>query len=236
MSTYLELCQFTREECRIPGSSVPSAVTGQTGVLSRICRWVSQSYSEIQNRRPSWRWLRHEFTVDTVESTSSYAYGDCTDSDTSSAITRFRRWRINDLDDPLKCYLTDTGVGAEYWLSYIPWNHFQAIYRLGTQTDSNPSHCSIDPQNNLVIGPAPNDVYTLTGNYVRAAQVLAADGDEPEMPEDFHYLIVYMAMQKYGLTEGAAEILTRGQTEGNKLMRQLELDQLDEIFLAGALA
>lgn len=225
MSTYLQLFQDAKRECRITGTA-PTSVTGNSGVLDRLANWIIDAYVEIQNRT-EWRWMRHTFTCSVSQSDGTYAYTDCTDSETSSAISRFSHWWLNDPIDPPKIYLTASGTSAEYWLSWTPYEYFKTIYEIGTgrTSESNPAHVSVDHLNRIRLGPVPNDAYTLTGDYQLSAQVLASDGDTPEMPSQYHMLIVYMAMQKYGYLEGAQEVLMRGQEEGNKMMRQLEANQ-----------
>lgn len=237
MSTYLELCQDTARECDVSGGdTVPTTVTGQTGELQRIVKWVAQAYVEIQNRHTNWRWMRHEFTLNTVADDDSYTFGDCTDQTTSLAITRFSHWAVNDEEDPPRVYLTSSGVGTQTYMVYIPWEQFKQIYRLGSQTSQYPIHITIDPQNNLVVGAKPNGIYTITSDYYRSAQNLSADDDTPEMPSQFHQLIVYRAMQKFGFFESAPEVESRGQVDGDMLMRQLEVNQLPSIRISGPMA
>ena len=234
MSTYLQLFQDAHRECRLAGTA-PLSVTGNTGVLNRIANWISDAYIEIQNRT-DWRWLRHTFTLPLVASDGTYTYSDCTDVETSSAISRFKHWWLHDKEDPPKCYLTSTGVGGEYWITYHPFEHFKTVYRRNIQSESNPAVCSVDHLDRIVIGPIPNNAYTFTGDYQLSAQILSSDSDTPEMPSQFHMLIVYLAMQKYGYIEGAPEVLMEGQKEGNKLMRQLELEQKQRIRLGVPMA
>ena len=226
MSTYLQLCQNTARECGVAqGGTYPTAVTSQVGILNKITYWVKDSWLEIQGRPVDWRWMRVGFTLDTTASDGVYAYGDVTDILTTAAIARFSRWRVNDPDDPAKCFLTSSGVGTQYWLSYLDWDYFKAIYRIGTQTEGPPAHISVDPQNNLVLGPVPDAIYTITGDYQRGFQELAADGDTPDMPAQWQNLIVYEAMMKYGMDQASPEITTRGLNYSNKTMRQLEANQ-----------
>jgi hypothetical protein len=235
MSTYLELSQFCRQECSIPGIG-PSGVAGQIGVLGKIVKWVKDGYVDIQNRHDDWRWMRVGFTVDTTISDSTYAFGDCIDVETGVAIARFKRWWANDLYYPFKCYLTSGGVGGEYRLNYLPWNDFRQLYNIGTQTDGQPSHISIDNQDRFVLGPAPNAVYTVTGDFQRGVQVLAADEDVPDMPASFHDLIVYYGMEKYGADSIAIEVYQRAKTEGKRMLRALERNQLPEFVMAEPMA
>lgn len=236
--TYLELCQQLRQEASDVGTG-PTAVTNQVGLLGRIVSWVESAYTEIQNRHatePSWRWLRHGFTVATTDGDDSYAYGDCTDSTTSLAITRFSTWHTKDVYNPPTVYLTSSGVGTQTRMTFLSWEDFRYIYRVGTQNTGYPIHISEDPQQNLVLGPIPNGIYTITGEYIRSAQVLAADSDVPEMPTQFHMAIVYKAMIKYGFREFAPEIIQTAKEDLRILTRQLEINQLPSIRIGGPLA
>lgn len=234
MSTYLELFQSAKRNCRLTGTA-PTTVTGNLGVLDRLSHWVADAYTELQNRH-NWRWLRHEFTLPLVASTSQYEYTDCTDSETAATIARFKRWWLNDTEDPPKAYLTATGVSGEYWLSYTPWESFKSVYLRNFTSESNPAVCSVDHLNRINVGPTPDDAYTLTSDYQLSPQVLSLNADVPEMPSQYHMLIVYLAMQKYGLIEGAPEVLAMGQSEGNRMLRQLEIDQLQRMRLAVPMA
>lgn len=235
---YLKLCQVTRQECRDIAGEGPTTVIDQKGDLKRIVDWVSQSYNEIQNRHldPPWRWLRHGFSFNTVANDDSYTFSDCTDTTDSAVITRFSSWYLRDYEDPPRIYLTSAGSDTQTWLTFIEWESFKWLYRMGAQSPGFPAHISIDPQDNLVLGPKPNGIYTITGDYIRSAQELANNGDVPEMPAQYHYLIVYEAMVRYGYAEAAQEVLMRGEKYAKKLMRQLEINQLTEIRNSGPLA
>jgi len=61
--------------------------------------------------------------------------------------------------------------------------------------------------------------------------------DEPAIPNDsLHLVIVYKAMQFYGLYESAPEVLMRGNTEFSRLMQQLKREQLETLRLGNPLA
>src|SRR3990167_2151204 len=163
MSTFLQICQNVSRECDISGGdTVPTAVTSQSGELQKVVKWVEQAWKELQEKSLDWRWMRSGFTVQTVAGTDSYAYGSVTDTLTVAAITRFSHWRISDDRDPPKIYLTSSGVGTEGWLIYLDWDEFKWLYRKGTQNNGYPAHVTIDPQNNIVLGPKPDGIYTVT--------------------------------------------------------------------------
>jgi hypothetical protein len=237
---FLQLCQRLNQEVGELGNagSVPAATTNQTGRNRRLVNWIAQAYAEIQDRYTNWRWLRSTFTVNATSGDDTYAGTDCTDSRLSAAVSRFARWWLEDDDENpnIRIYLSSSGVSGERYLIPIPWNYFRDLYKKGTQTNGPPVHVTIDPQNNIVLGPKPDDTYVVTGEYQMAGQALAADADTPEMPSRFHMLIVYEAMKKYAGHQSAPEVMSRAVLEGNKVMRQLEADQLPRIRFAGPLA
>lgn len=234
---FLQLCAEVQRECDIAGTEI-AAVTNQVGDLNRVVNWVKQAWNEIQRRSTRWRWMRSTFSVNTVVGDDTYAGTDCTDTRLAAAVTRFKRWWH--LDDNgysnVKIYLQTAGVGTERWLSYMPWAEFRARYKVGTQNNAAPAHYTIDPQNNLVLGPKPDAVYVVSGEFQLSQQELAVETDIPEMPVDFHSAIVFLAMQKYAGFESAPEVMSRGVVEGNRVIRQLEADQLPQWGSAGPLA
>lgn len=231
MSTFLQLADKLHQETMDAGSG-PTAVTSQTGELKRIVQWVADAWTEIQQERDDWLFARKSFTVNTVAADGAYAYTDCTDTVSGVAIARFARWYRNSF----KAYLSAGGVGAEYPLIWLEWERFRRIYRYGTQTDGQPAHVSMDPTQAFVLGPKPSAVYVVSGDYQIGPQILAADGDTPEMPSRFHQLIVYDAMRKYGGNRVAPEAMMRAVTEGPVLRAALERDQLPSITFGGSLA
>ena len=239
--TYLTLCQDLARECDIAGASasaIPTAVTNQVGELKRVVEWVKNAWIEIQNRHQNWRWLRSRWSVNTVAADDTYAGTDCTDARLGTTIDRFGNWIP--FDDcgysNVKSYLSSGGVGGEGWLIFLPWEDFRSIYKIGTQNNNKPAHFTIDPQNNLVLGPAPEAVYVVSGEYQMSAQILAANADVPGMPSQFHQLIVYWAMRKYSGFDASVDVMARAIDEGNKLLRQLENNQLPGVGLARPLA
>ncbi len=240
MSNFLALCVDTQRECDIVGTEI-AAVTNQTGELNRVVNWVKNAWIETQNRYstgPYWKWMRSVWTVSATVGDDTYAGTDCTDSRLSATIDRFSRWWEFDEygRSNVRIYLTSAGVGTEHDMSFMPWASFREIYKRGTQNNGYPAHYTIDPQNNLVLGPKPDGTYTVSGEYQMSAQVLALTTDTPECPSVYHQLVVYMAMKKYAGFESAPDVMMRAVTEGNKLMRQLEANQLPAIVVAPPLA
>ena len=234
---YLAICQRAALECGVTNSSdVPSSVSGQTGNLLRIVNWAADAYTELQTSQKNWKWLRRKFTFNTVADTSEYAYGSITDVAASGFITRLERWLLNDPRNPPKCYLASGSKAAEYFLGWLEWDDFQALYEHGTWGSQPPVHISVAPDKQIHLGPPPSAAFTVSGNYQRSPQVLSGGADVPEMPPEFHMVIVYDTMYKYGNFESALEIINRQKTEGAALRSQLRADQLPMLRRGAALA
>lgn len=230
---YLQMVQRLRQETGYANAG-PTSVTGQVGDHARGVSWIADAHTELQNRH-LWRWLRKEFTLTASSGQASYDYTSAIDTPTGAAISRFRRW-VLDARNPMRCYLQSSGIGTEYWLTPISWDCFRSIYQIGTQADSAPAHITVDPSDQLVLGPTPNAAYVVSGEYHRGAQVLTGDNDVPEMPSDYHMAIVYSAMQDHGFFDAATEIHGRGFEKLRRLTRQLESTQLPQMRRAGPMA
>ncbi len=231
--SFLTLCSDLRQETTDSGTG-PTTVVSQTGELGRFVKWIKDAWTEIQQEREDWLWMRKSFTCPTVASTGAYAYTACTDTVTTVAIARFARWYTGQFD--WKCYLTSTGVSGEYFLQWMEWDDFRRLYRIGTQTDGPPAYVSMDPTQKFVLGPAPDAVYTVSGDYQIGPQIMAADADIPEMPTRFHNLIIFEAMAKYGGNRVAPEAMLRAVAEGGRLRSALEMNQLPAMSYGPALA
>jgi len=210
----LDLVQSLHYEAKLPGSP-PDSVSGQSGRAADLVRWAIEAYNDIQREKDSrWKWLRGDWTLDTTADDSIYAPTDCTDVADDSAISRFLAWDLDDESRPF-IYLTSDTVSTERELPIADhWNDFRSLYVKATHTAAAPSQMAVDHADNLHFGPTPDAVYTVTGNYWKSIQRLAADADEPEMPANFHMLIVYRALLKYAYNVVGQEILARARTEG----------------------
>ncbi len=223
--TFLELCQRTRQECGIAGAG-PTTVVGQTREMKRLCDWVAQSWVDIQQERTDWRFMRRDFTFNTTAGKQSYP--------SSVAGYTFKRW----INDSFRAYLLSAGVATEVILSqYHDYSSFRDFYLLGSRrlVQGRPLYITIAPDQSLLLGFPPNDVYVVSGQYYSKATLLTADDDEPCLPEDYHMLIVYKAMQKYGRFEAAAEQIAAGKEEYAPLFNRLVTDQTPEIMQCGSL-
>lgn len=246
MSTFLELCQDLHREVGGAGSA-PSAVTGQVGQSLRTVNWIKNAWIKIQNKHANWRWMRKEYFVSLTPpsygvlavATSDPTFEVGPDGTAGATLVRFGRW-VTDGDWPAGNVKFGTGSTTDFDLSPLVWldyEHFRNLYRLSEIAQGTPAHYTVDPANNLLVAPAPSaSGHYLIGDYMRSPQVLAANGAEPEMPENFHELIVWEAMRRYARFVAAPEVYAHAKEEAGQMMRALEVDQLPEPKFAPPLA
>lgn len=224
--TFLQLAAKLRQECSGAGTG-PSTVVGLTGELKRIVDWLADADEDVQQEHDTWRFMVGNFTLDTVAEDGSYASSDCV-----VPITNLRSWR----EKSLKIYLYSSGVASQTRLRFMDYDTWDATYNTGTQTSGRPTHFTIGNDMSLKLGPAPNAVYRISGEYQKSVTALAADADTPIYPAEFHLLAVYGGMMKYGRYTGASEVYADGERLYNKMLRRMERTQLPRILLAGPLA
>lgn len=228
---FLQICQRLASEVGIAGSG-PASTTGQTGMNLRLVNWINADWMEIQQMHDTWKFMRGSFTVNTVADDGTYAFGDCTDTATSAPIVNFRYWHKY----TLKCYKQSSGAGSERILPYVPYEDWYRRYGVATQTSGAPACYTIDNNNAIRMGPPPDDVYVVSGEFQHCATELSGNSDTPELPTEYHLAIVYQAMMKYGAYAGAPEVYDRGSQDGKAMLRRMERTQLPEFLIAGAMA
>lgn len=229
--TFLELVNAARRECGANNGNSPLLSLG--GVLSyentRFKSWVNEAWREIQRKHRQWGFMERDFSFNTTVGVQQY-----TAATLSTPIASFANWKR----DSFRIYVTATGFSDEQILGLEDLQVFRNLYVFGTNRtlQQRPVLFAIDTQKRILLGPVPDLVYTVVGQYYKAADDLVADGEEPAFEDEFHDLIVYKVMQKYGMYEAASEVLARGETEGGRLMAQLEADFLPKITFGPTLA
>ena len=228
----LALVNRMRRECGVATSDL-TTVVGASGESQRITDWVVQAWTEIQEEHPEWNWLRSTVSFDTIANQFEYTPTDAIP--VGIALTDFGSWD----EESFRIYLTATGTPDEMFLEYRDYANFRDLYQFSSfrTTYMRPLSLAVRPNDKaLLLGPTPDTVYTVVGEYFTSPVELALDADTPAMPSRFHMAIVYRAMQSYALYEAAPEVMTRGQTGYNEMLKRIEFDQLMPVTTGGPLA
>ena len=88
----------------------------------------------------------------------------------------------------------------------------------------------------LLLGLIPDAEYQVYGEYQKTPYYLVNNTDVPDMPEEFHRLIVHGARVKYAVYENAPEVLAEAQRDYGRMMDSLVDNQIDEIGTGQPLA
>lgn len=231
---FLQLTQRLRQECGVSGTG-PITVVSQTGQLKKLVDWINTAWLEIQGTHDTWSFMRLPFTFETVVSTGDYDPETTTNTLTSAALTDLRYWH----KDTFRCQKKSIGVQDEQWLIEWEYQVFRNTYRFNVQVDGRPVVFAIKPNGKAVmLGQKPDAVYQISGEYQTIPTSMSADTDIPNLGTSQHLdmLIVYKAMEYYGMFESAPEVLTRAKIAGKALMAQLEREQLESVYLGNPLA
>lgn len=229
---YLQLAQKLRRKCRVIGSG-PTAVTGQSEEYQRLLDWINEAWLFIQRKHEDWRFMRASASCVTVQAQATYS------PTTDFGLTDFGYWALDiAAGDTFRNYVTSVGPQSEVFMPVIDYDRWRDTYFYGATryAYSRPIEIALAPNNALACGPVPVAGYTLTGDYYRIPSELAAAGDVPVMPEQYHWAIIYKAMMFYGASESAPEVYDEGAAEFAKIMAVLERNELRRFTLGGALA
>lgn len=217
--TFLEIVNRIKRQCGVQGSQLVSLLN-QPEEITRLADWANEAWMDIQLMHPDWNWMRASFSFATVQGQATYTPAQV-------GVTSWGRWK----EDTLRTYLTATGTSTELFLSVMDYEVWRNIYQFGVQRAVflRPVDIAITPNKSLAFGPVPIAGITVLGDYYVNATEMVVDTDKPAMPSQFHMLIVYMAMMRYGEYESASEVFQAGMRGARKFKSDLMADYLDEI-------
>jgi len=228
---YLALVNRARRECGVASSPL-ATLSGLSTEDSRVATWVAEAWRDLQLHRSDWQWMRKEFAFNTVAADATY-------TPTEAGATDMADWKR----DSFRAYLTATGYADEQVLPFMEWDTFRAMFGFGAQRtqQARPVVFTIKPDRSLQLGPLPDAIYTINGEYYRTLTELTLTTDDPsavgnDLPERWHMLIVWMACRSYASYEAASEVLQRAEVETRRLLQRLEFEQLPTLTSGAPLA
>jgi len=212
---YLALCKRLRQEAGLSGTG-PASVLEQTGEMLRVVDWIDGAYEDVQNLHNSWRFLRTDFDFSTIASTSEY-------TPAAAGLDDHASW----IKEDLRLY---SSVADEDFLEYCPWDEFRTTYQFGSRRtqEERPKVVTVKPDNSLRFWPIPDAVYTVDGEYYKAAESMSANDDEPNFPARLHMILVWKGLMYYGTWAAAEESYARGEREYNRVKALLEFSELED--------
>jgi len=224
---FLQLAQRLRQEAGASGNG-PVSTQNQVGESKRLCDWINTAWLEIQGLHDVWGFMREPFQFEAPANSAQT-------TPTQAGLTDWRYWHR----DTLRCWRTAIGISDEQWLVEWEYQVFRDTYRFNQNRDlvGRPLVFAVEPNSKaLMYGPLMDAAYTVVGEYQRVPTPLVNDADEPDLQPHQHMIIVYKALEYYGLFESAGEVITRAQKQYSALLSQLEREQLPNVYLGDPLA
>jgi len=214
MKTFLQICQDTLRESGISGAG-PVTVTATKPVMEyRIINWVRQAWLDIQEYRDDWPWMRKEFTLETVADKQRYTLADL-------GLGDMEKWDFSGAS----IYKTADGRSGENILGSTTYDNWWNFHRVGERQNANPALIFTDPTNDdLLLFPTPDDVYTISLRYHRMPQILVDNTDVPLLPTNNAWLdiIKWRALWYYAFYDNAPELLEVATERYDSMLHALD--------------
>lgn len=216
----LELAQRTKRESGRTGPA-PTALVGSSAADRQLFDWVSDAWQTLQTDAHEWLWMRQQINAPLTPTIGTYAGTDLLATD-------FGRFRSPSRDYTVRAYVV--GTPSQLWrLQHITLDRFRERFVDADVEDGPPQFWTLDEVGRLLLGPAPDQGYFVKADYYIEPTTLAADADEPEMPERFHMMLVWRAVAEVAMFDAAPELLARARNNYETWFSRLVLDQTEPI-------
>lgn len=216
---FLEICNEVKNQAEIGGADMTS-VTGQTGKLAMVVKWVNRAYMRIATHRDDWQWLfSPAYTFNLSPGKRQYTASEL-------LVTDIKKW---DIRRP-RIYRTSIGLADETKMDVISYSDWERSLAMGEQVSGKPDFLFTLPgTNTLMFHQVPDAEYTVTLNYWKAASKLVNATDIPLIPEEYQDIITYRALMFYAVYDDATEIYLDAKNEYTSLLERMEETGIEEI-------
>lgn len=241
--TYLQLSQLGHRILRMgnqqPGT-FPTAipVVGNVDqVVYDIVDMIPRAWEKIQNESPSWNFMRKSNTLQLTAGTRQYTL-TAIQAKVADYYGYIPNWAPN---APFPYFLIyDSGLPTanqvDYiypFVEYIDWRGWWD--RLPRPLPTQPNRMTERPDKSLEFDPTPATApsggqWAIRVDYRQTNQVLAASGDVPILPPEFHEMIAYKAVMLVGeMRQNQGPGVAYAQREYTEYMDRLKARYLPQI-------
>ncbi|MFV0511287.1 MAG: hypothetical protein ACK5M8_18865 [Shewanella algae] len=205
--TYLELCQKVREESGVSGTG-PDSVTGQVGVLKKICTWVQEADLEVQRARRDWRFLWTRNSSSLSASQQEYTLAELNMSQFST--------------------LQQVKVSGQR-VKVVDWDEWLAYYDGDISTGPGVQVVTESPSGSLLFFPVPDSALPIQVDYFKSAARLLGNDDQSQIPDDYQDVVVKAALVKYAKFEEDQFLYQSASADYMVAFKELCRDQLPKV-------
>ena len=207
---FLQLCQRLRQETGISDSG-PSNVTGQVGDMKRLVDWVQEAWVRIQSERNDWGWMWQRKTATLPSGAQTFDLGSSVGRLVSGTVyVNDRLLREISYQDMRKAQKVVSARMPSFYAKRP-----DGIYEMDTTVDGDSA--------------IEYECYSRPAPFVEAIDV-------PAIPDQYHMMIVWLALIDYALFDEAPELYQKAKVNYDKLMAELAVEQMPEVVMPGAIA
>jgi len=212
---FLEICKRVIDEAdRDPELLTTVSLTALEDIQHRrVVGWVRNAYSSLQSEQRFWRFHHRSgemFSLSAGVSTAAVL--------------------------GIKHILKDSFVGrnsngSSWCLQYLDYQEFRQANRLRLTVSGTPIYLTWKPSEEFEVYPTPRENITVLGDWFIANDVMEINSDEPIWAEDFHEILVWMALVHYALTYEIPGLAARCKEILPRMKRQFVNRYLDDVQL-----
>lgn len=213
--TLLELVNTLKSELGRSGGALDS-VDDVSASDARLVRWIRDAWVRLQNDRV-WKWMRTEGTGQIIDGQSVYdpaAFG----------ASGLRGWVVDD-DDYQPSFVPEGQAQPVALLRQISYQRARSMFLHMPHSPGAPQYWAEADDRKLVIVPTPVGNWDLTIDYWAGNSSLGNKDDEPAMPQEFHMILVWMALMEGAGFDNAPEVYARAKLNRDEMWGPLKDSQ-----------
>lgn len=198
----------------------PSAIVGLQGDQLRAANKIRDAWRNLQLERDKlWSWMRRSTRIPLSVGVGSYTAAGASLTDHWKWWPETMRYQPNVMDAPT----AGNRLSAMTWL---PYDEFREIHLSTPVSPGLPVDWSVAPNNTLLVGPAPQTAgMHLEIDYLTKPTELVLGSDTPNMPEEYHMLLVWMGLEQQAATDENQPEIIRAQRNARLIKSALMTDQ-----------
>lgn len=197
----LQIVNTLKVESGRSGGPIASVVDA-TGSDARLVSWARNAWTRLQNDR-TWKWMRQVGTGTIVDGQASY-------TPATFSAAGLRGWVVND-DAYQPSIVPAAQTQPVAFLRQISFQMARQLFLRTPHMPAAPQYWAEADDRSLVICPTPLGDWDLTIDYWAGNTSLTNDTDEPNMPSEFHMILVWMALMDVGSYDNAPDVYARAR-------------------------
>lgn len=172
----------------------------------RLMAWIEQTWLDIQ-REHDWHFMWDRGQFYTVEQSGVWSK--------DYKVSVAHHFNTNSFT------AFDTTEHAEFRISFEDYPTYRGATDLGVAVSGPPQKVTILPDKTLRLHPRPDKAYAIQFDYYKNPQVLHDPEDVPIFHDDYHRLITFGAMQRYGAFYEKPTIESEGKRQYDVMFAHL---------------